>query len=298
MVQINPVAFKIGGFAIHWYGLMYLISFILASVLMRYRIKKYQQYKNWTFKEADDLLFYCILGVVVGGRAGYVLFYQWAYYSQNLQEIFKVWHGGMSFHGGLIGVLVAILLFSYKTKKTFFTISDFIAPLVPIGLFFGRIGNFINGELWGRMTTSSWGMVFPAAGDSLTRHPSQLYQMATEGLVLFIILWAYLHKPRVAGTASGLFLFFYGSLRFFTEFFREPDAFLGLQALGWTMGQWLCLPMIGLGATILFLGEMKNMWSGKFSMIHFGKKKNIKSLETIPENDDAEDIKDDKEENK
>jgi phosphatidylglycerol:prolipoprotein diacylglycerol transferase len=281
MIQINPVAFKIGSFAIHWYGLMYLIS-----VLMRYRIKKYQQYKNWTYKEVDDLLFYCILGVVIGGRAGYILFYQWAFYSQNLQEIFKVWHGGMSFHGGLLGVLVAILLFSYKTKKTFFTISDFVAPIVPIGLFFGRIGNFINGELWGRITTSNWGIVFPAANDGLTRHPSQLYQMVTEGLILFIVLWGYLHKPRVAGTASGLFLFFYGSLRFFTEFFREPDAFLGLQGFGWTMGQWLCLPMIALGATILFLGELKNIWSGKVNIFH--RNKNNKEEITEKQNEESE----------
>jgi phosphatidylglycerol:prolipoprotein diacylglycerol transferase len=257
MPNIDPIAFQIGSFSIHWYGLMYLISFILASMLMRYRVKKYPQYNSWNYTEIDDLLFYCILGVVLGGRLGYVFFYQWAYYSENLQEVFKIWRGGMSFHGGLIGVTLACLLFSYRSNKKFWEITDFIAPIVPVGLFFGRIGNFINGELWGRITTSSFAMIFPRANDGLPRHPSQLYEMLTEGLLLFLILWIYLRKPRVNGTASAMFLVFYGTMRFFVEFYREPDAFLGLQMFNLSMGQWLCIPMVMLGILILCFGEFK-----------------------------------------
>jgi len=265
MPNIDPVAFQIGSFAVHWYGLMYLISFILASVIMRYRVKKFPQYKTWTKEQIDDLLFYCILGIVLGGRIGYVLFYQWTYYSENLIEIFKVWRGGMSFHGGLMGVLLACFIFAYRTKRTFFNVTDFIVPVIPIGLFFGRLGNFINGELWGRITTSNWGVIFPSAKDGLPRHPSQLYEMGLEGLVLFIILWFYLTKPRISGTASGMFLFFYGLFRFIIEFYREPDAFLGLQMLDFTMGQWLCIPMIIAGCAILFLGEIKELWKKRFA---------------------------------
>jgi phosphatidylglycerol---prolipoprotein diacylglyceryl transferase len=256
---IDPIAFKLGPLNVHWYGLMYLISFILASVAMRYRIKKYVHYKTWAYDNIDDLIFYCIIGVVFGGRLGYVFFYQWSYYSQNFADIIKIWQGGMSFHGGLLGVLLACLMYGVFNKRKFFEITDFIAPIIPIGLFFGRLGNFINGELWGRITTSRFGMVFPSSLDGLTRHPSQIYQMLSEGLLLGIIMWVYLHKPRILGTASGLFLFFYGCLRFYTEIYREPDAFLGLQTMGLTMGQILCIPMIIIGALILATGEIKHI---------------------------------------
>ncbi len=259
MLTFDPIAFSIGKFSIYWYGLMYLLSFILVSFAMRYRVKIYKHYEIWSIKQLDDLLFYCIIGMVVGGRLGYVFLYQWVYYSQNSHEIFKIWHGGLSFHGSLIGVLLSCLLFSYTNKKRFFSVTDFIAPVVPIALFLGRWGNFMNGELWGRITTHRFAMVFPNAQDGLMRHPSQLYQMFAEGLILLIFLWLYARKPRIAGNISALFLLLYGSMRFFTEFFREPDIFLGLQMFGWTMGQWLCIPMIICGASILFLNEIRHV---------------------------------------
>ncbi len=272
MPPINPIAFQIGSIAIHWYGLMYLISFILASFLLRYRIKKYPQYTSWTAIQIDDLLFYGMIGVVIGGRIGHVFIYQWAYYRENLDEILKIWQGGMSFHGGLIGVIIACWLFSKNTKRSFFSITDFIAPVVPVGLFFGRIGNFINGELWGRITEQDWGVVFPQARDQLPRHPSQIYEAFGEGLIIFILLWVYLRKPRIAGTASAMFLFFYGSIRFFIEYYKEPEEFLGFQALDLTMGQLLCIPMIIIGIWLLFLGEFKDLWHKKLPELPFKEK--------------------------
>jgi phosphatidylglycerol---prolipoprotein diacylglyceryl transferase len=277
MFTFDPIAFSIGKFSIYWYGLMYLLSFVLTSFIMRYRIKIYKHYEVWSHKKIDDLLFYCIVGIVVGGRLGYVFLYQWVYYNQNMHEIFKIWHGGLSFHGGLIGVVLAALLFSYTNKKKFFSVTDFIAPVIPIGLFFGRWGNFMNGELWGRITTHRFGMIFTNAQDGLMRHPSQLYQMLTEGLILFICLWVYARKPRITSNISALFLLLYGSMRFFTEFFREPDVFLGLQMFGWTMGQILCIPMIVIGAAILFINEMLHIrfnTTHKTRLLNFFRKKN------------------------
>ena len=199
----------------------------------------------------DDALFYGALGVILGGRIGYVTFYQPTYFIQHPIEIFAIWQGGMSFHGGFLGVLAAMTFISRKYDKSWITIMDFLAPLVPIGLGAGRIGNFINGELWGRSTTLPWGMIFPKV-DSIPRHPSQLYEFFLEGVVLFLILWIYSQKPRNAGSVSGLFLIFYGTFRFMVEFTREPDSFLGLLQLGMSMGQWLSLPMVLAGIWMVY----------------------------------------------
>ena len=247
--QFDPVALHLGPLAIRWYGLMYLLAFGLFLLLGRQRIKTGPQ-PGWTVKELDDLLFYGVLGVVLGGRIGYVLFYQPAHFLAHPLEIFSVWQGGMSFHGGFLGVLVAMGLFARKTGKSWLTVTDFIAPLVPLGLGAGRIGNFINGELWGRPTDVPWAVVFPQI-DSIPRHPSQLYQFALEGLALFTLLWLFSRKPRPTGAVSGLFLIGYGSFRFLAEFTREPDSFLGLLALNLSMGQWLSLPMIVAGMAML-----------------------------------------------
>lgn len=248
--QFDPVAIHLGPLAIHWYGLMYLTAFALFLGLGRFRMQARPDL-GWNKRELDDLLFYGVLGVVLGGRLGYIVFYKAAYYLQHPLEIFAVWQGGMSFHGGFLGVLVAMWLFSRKSGKSWLTVTDFIAPLVPLGLGAGRIGNFINGELWGRPTDAAWGIIFPQAGDGIARHPSQLYQFALEGLALFALLWWFSAKPRPAGAVSGLFLIGYGSFRFLAEFAREPDNFLGLLSLGFSMGQWLSLPMILAGIAML-----------------------------------------------
>jgi phosphatidylglycerol:prolipoprotein diacylglycerol transferase len=247
--QFDPVALHLGPLAIRWYGLMYLLAFALFLLLGRQRVKTGPQ-AGWTVKELDDLLFYGVLGVVLGGRLGYVLFYQPAHFLAHPLEIFSVWQGGMAFHGGFLGVLVAMGLFARKTGKNWLAITDFIAPLVPLGLGAGRIGNFINGELWGRPTDVPWAVVFPQI-DSIPRHPSQLYQFALEGLALFALLWLFSRQPRPTGAVSGLFLIGYGSFRFLAEFTREPDNFLGLLALNLSMGQWLSLPMIVAGMAML-----------------------------------------------
>jgi phosphatidylglycerol:prolipoprotein diacylglycerol transferase len=196
------------------------------------------------------VLFYGVLGVVLGGRLGYVLFYKLEDYLADPLAILRVWEGGMSFHGGFLGVIVAMLLFARRRGISWLAVTDFIAPLVPLGLAAGRIGNFINGELWGRPTDLPWAMVFPQV-DSLPRHPSQLYQFALEGVALFVILWLYARRPRPTGAVSALFLIGYGSFRFLAEFAREPDAFLGPLALGLSMGQWLSLPMVIAGVWLL-----------------------------------------------
>ena len=247
--QFDPVALHLGPLAIRWYGLMYLLAFALFLLLGRRRISNGPQ-PGWTARELDDLLFYGVLGVVLGGRLGYVLFYQPAHFLSHPLEIFYVWQGGMAFHGGFLGVLAAMWLFARHTGKRWLAITDFIAPLVPLGLAAGRLGNFINGELWGRPADLPWAMVFPQAGE-LPRHPSQLYQFALEGLALFAILWLFSRKPRPLGVVSGLFLAGYGSFRFLAEFTREPDSFLGLLAMGLSMGQWLSLPMIVAGLAML-----------------------------------------------
>jgi phosphatidylglycerol:prolipoprotein diacylglycerol transferase len=248
---IDPVALQIGPLAVHWYGLMYLFGFAGAWALARLRARR----DDWPVSplQVDDLLFYGALGVIVGGRVGYMLFYQPMMLIGSPLSLFAIWDGGMSFHGGLLGVLVAMGLFAHRQKLAFFTITDFIAPLVPVGLFFGRIGNFINGELWGRPTSLPWGMIFPGAGPE-PRHPSMLYEALLEGLLLFALLWWFSHKPRPRMAVSGLFLLGYGVFRFGVEFVREPDAHIGYLAGGWlTMGHLLSAPMILAGAILLAL---------------------------------------------
>jgi len=245
--QFDPAAIRIGSFAIHWYGLMYLMAFAQFLLLGRLRIRSLQyQSLGWTYKDLEDLLFAGVLGVVLGGRLGYTLFYQPGFYLAHPLNILKLWEGGMSFHGGLLGVILAMFWFAHRHKTTFFVVSDLVAPLVPFGLAFGRLGNFINGELWGRPTDLPWAMIFPQV-DMLPRHPSQIYQFFGEGILLGVVLWIFSSKPRPLGQVSGLFLLGYGVCRFLAEFAREPDAFLGLLGLGLSMGQWLSLPMIFLG---------------------------------------------------
>ena len=253
--QFNPVAVQLGPLAIHWYGLMYLAGFMTFLWLGRRRIAALNHPQINT-KLLDDLLFYGVLGVILGGRLGYVLFYKASYYLAHPLEIFAVWQGGMSFHGGFLGVLVAIVWLAYKKKLRWLQLTDFIAPLVPPGLAFGRLGNFINGELWGRPTDMPWAMVFPQV-DNLPRHPSQLYEFALEGLLLFALLWLYARKPRPVGAVSGLFLIGYGSFRFLAEFTREPDDFLGLLSFGMSMGQWLSLPMVLAGVLLMALSAKR-----------------------------------------
>ncbi len=252
--QIDPVLVQIGPLAIRWYGLMYLIGFAFAMWLANRRAD--QPGSGWTKDQVSDLLFAGFLGVVIGGRIGYVLFYNFDLFLANPLYLFKVWTGGMSFHGGLLGVITAMFWYGHRNGRTFFSIADFIAPLVPFGLGMGRLGNFINGELWGRVTDVPWAMIFPTGGP-LPRHPSQLYEFLLEGVVLFIILNLFIRKPRPTGAVSGLFLLCYGSFRFFVEFFRQPDAQLGFFD-GWlTMGQILSTPMILLGAAILIWAYKK-----------------------------------------
>ncbi len=254
--QINPIALELGPLKIHWYGLMYVIGFLGAWGLAEWRARK--PASGWTSAQVSDLIFYCAVGVVIGGRIGYMLFYDLSSFLSNPLVIFKVWDGGMSFHGGLLGVIIAMWLFARSTQKAFFAVGDFVAPLVPIGLAAGRIGNFINGELWGRVTHVPWGMVFPNAGPQ-PRHPSQLYEFFCEGILLFIILWWFSAKPRPRMAVSGLFLLGYGIFRFGLEFFRQPDIQLGFVAFGWmTMGQLLSIPMILFGITFLYWAYRHN----------------------------------------
>ena len=248
--QIDPVALHLGPISVHWYGLMYLIGFAAVWWLGRWRALR--PGSGWDPEQISDLVFYGALGAVLGGRMGYVLFYDLPGFLDAPLNIIKVWQGGMSFHGGLIGVLIAMWLFGRRYRKTFFEVTDFIAPLVPIGLGAGRIGNFINGELWGKVSDVPWAMVFPNGG-ALARHPSQLYQALLEGLALFVILWLYSSKPRPTMAVSGLFLICYGAFRFLVEFVRMPDAQLGYLAFGWlTMGQVLSAPMIVGGLVLLW----------------------------------------------
>ena len=247
--QFDPVALSLGPIAIRWYGLMYLVAFGLFFFLGRYRAKR-DPWRGVSYALIDDLLFFGVLGVVLGGRLGYVLFYKPGYYAAHPLEIFAVWQGGMAFHGGLLGVLAAVWWIARKHGIRWLALTDFIAPLIPCGLAAGRMGNFINGELWGRPTDVPWAMIF-SHGGPVPRHPSQLYQFALEGLLLFAILWAYSARQRPAGAVSGAFLLGYGVFRFAAEYFREPDIFLGLLALDLSMGQWLSLPMIAAGAGLL-----------------------------------------------
>lgn len=265
--QFDPVLISIGPLAIRWYALSYIVGFILFTILGRRRIA--QGNSVFTKETLDDFLTWGILGVILGGRIGYVLFYKFSDYLSNPLDIFKVWEGGMSFHGGFLGVVVAMWLFGRKHNISILKLMDTVAPLVPLGLASGRIGNFINGELWGRVTelNAFWAMGFPQARyedaeaaahnplwaewlqqyGMLPRHPSQLYQFALEGICLFVIVWIFSKKPRPAGQTAALFLGSYGLFRFIAEFARQPDDYLGLLTLGLSMGQWLSVPMIVLG---------------------------------------------------
>lgn len=274
--DIDPVALSLGPVQVHWYGISYMVAFLLGWWLARIKASRLS---DWNVRHVDDLLFYAVLGVVLGGRLGYILFYGFAGWLEDPARLFRVWEGGMSFHGGLIGVLLAMWLFARKTVKPFFEITDFIAPIVPVGLFTGRIGNFINGELWGAPTSLPWGMQVSCqkfyflctdklqlpAGSMLTPalHPSQLYEAALEGLVLFLLLWLYAAKqpPRMA--VSGAFLLLYGIFRFLVELVRMPDAHIGYLWSGWmTMGQMLSIPMILTGAALIYLAYNRLPASG------------------------------------
>ena len=253
--DIDPVALRLGPLAVHWYGLTYLAAFGLFLFLGRLRLRHRPfaglgAHKVWSPSDVEDILFLGVMGVVAGGRLGYCVFYKSAYYLSHPLEVLAVWQGGMSFHGGMLGVIVAMLWFARSRGRPWLQVADFVAPCVPTGLAAGRFGNFLNGELWGRLADPElpWGMVFRGAGD-LPRHPSQVYQFFLEGLLLFILLWLYARRQRAQGQVAAAFLIGYGVLRFVVEFFREPDAHLGLLSLGLSMGQWLCVPMVlgGLG---------------------------------------------------
>lgn len=276
--QFDPVALQLGPLAVRWYGLMYLLAFIQIVILGKFRARQ-NLLTGWHPRDVDDMLFYGVFGTILGGRFGYVLFYKPFYYFAHPAEMLAIWQGGMSFHGGFLGVLIALWLYARNRNKRWLEVTDFVAPLVPLGLAFGRLGNFINGELWGRVTgaTAAWAVYFPqaAAEDKawitafpqeaaarglaaiyervgmLPRHPSQLYESALEGFVLFALIWLYARHRRPLGAVSGLFLIGYGSFRFLVEYAREPDSFLGTLALGMSMGQWLSLPMIVIGVLMM-----------------------------------------------
>jgi len=244
--QIDPVIVALGPVKIHWYGMMYLLGFAAVWLLGKERAKR--PYSPISPEALEDLVYFGALGVILGGRIGYILFYHFGLFLENPLVLFKIWQGGMSFHGGMLGVFVAMHFFGKKHHCSMLQLTDIIAPLCPIGLGLGRLGNFINGELWGRTTDVAWGMVFPTGG-ALPRHPSQLYEAGLEGILLFAILWIYTQKQRPVAAPTGLVLFVYGCFRFFVEFYRMPDAHLGYLALDWvTMGQILSLPMIVIGA--------------------------------------------------
>jgi phosphatidylglycerol---prolipoprotein diacylglyceryl transferase len=246
--DIDPIAIQLGPLAIRWYGLMYILAFGTAWFLGRRRAR--EAGSGWTPQQVDDLIFYGALGVIIGGRLGSILFYNFDAWTRDPVMLLRVWEGGMSFHGGLIGVVIAVWLYGRKLGREFFAITDFISPLAPLGLAFGRIGNFINGELWGKPTDVPWAMIV----NGVPRHASQLYQAALEGVTLFLILWFFSARrpPRMAVT--GMFALGYGVFRFLVEFVRMPDAHIGYLAFGWlTMGQLLSLPLVGLGSVLLWL---------------------------------------------
>ena len=260
--QIDPVALQLGPLSIHWYGITYLVAFGLFLWLGKRRLRKAPFASNkgqipWAYSDVEDLLFLGVMGVVLGGRIGYCLFYKPAFYASHPLEIFALWQGGMSFHGGMLGVIAAMVWFAHSRQRNFWQVADFVAPCVPTGLAAGRVGNFINGELWGRLADPSlpWAMVFRGAGDA-PRHPSQVYQFFLEGLLLFVLLWWFASTEPKQGRVAAAFLVGYGTFRFIAEFFREPDAHLGLLSMGMSMGQWLCVPML-VGGAVLWL------WAGR-----------------------------------
>ena len=252
--SIDPVALSIGPVRLHWYGLMYVFAFAAGWLLGRWRASR--PWNGWKGSDVDDLVSWVMLGVILGARLGYVLFYDLSVYLADPLEIFRVWNGGMSFHGGLLGIVLATWLWGRRHGRSLIDILDFVAPLVPTGLFFGRMGNFINAELWGRPTDSMFGMVFPGAGD-MPRHPSHLYEAGLEGLLTSAILWIYSSRPRPRGCVAGLFAILYSLSRISVEFFRVPDPQIGYLLGGWlTMGQLLCLPLLCAGVW-LFAGGMR-----------------------------------------
>ncbi len=256
--NIDPVAISLGPITIHWYGITYLVAFLVGWWLAKYRAK--QPNSGWKPDEIGDIVFYIVLGVIIGGKLGSAIFYQWDSFIAAPWSVLNLTKGGMSFHGGFLGVLCAFYLYARNTGRTFFEVADFIAPAFPIGLGAGRIGNFINGELWGRVTDVPWAMVFPHPdAGPLPRHPNQLYQFFFEGIVLFVIVWWFSSKPRPRMAVSGLFVLLYGIYRFFIEFVRQPDEWLGFVALDWmTMGQLLSLPMILVGLALLIFAYSRS----------------------------------------
>ncbi|MBF0187152.1 MAG: prolipoprotein diacylglyceryl transferase [Magnetococcales bacterium] len=259
--QIDPIIFEVGPLAVRWYGLMYSLAFLISWPLLRRRAAR--RMPNLTVDDLGDIMVWTLLGIVIGGRIGYIFFYHFDYYSSNPLAALKIWQGGMSFHGGLLGGIAACILYSRRCNHRCLDLADLVFPLVPIGLFLGRIGNFINGELWGRPTDLPWAMVFPAADDQ-ARHPSQLYEAFLEGIVLFIALWLFEKlKPRGSGALLGAFLIGYAGSRFLVEFAREPDAHLGTIMAGLSMGQLLSLPMIAFGFYLIYRAGPAAVVDGK-----------------------------------
>lgn len=260
--EIDPVAFEIGPLAVHWYGLMYLFGFAAAWLLAMHRAGK--PGSPVQRKHIENMVTYGAFGVIIGARVGYVLFYNFSYWMSDPLYMFRVWEGGMSFHGGLLGVVLAMFIYAQRIRLSFVRLMDFVAPFIPPGLGFGRLGNFISQELWGRPTDVPWGMLFTKDPSGLARHPSQLYQVALEGVVLFVVLYWFSAKPRPRGAVCGLFLLLYGLFRSFVEFFREPDAHIQFDLFGWvTRGQLLSLPMILLGAGLIIWGYLGQRSKGK-----------------------------------
>ena len=260
--NIDPVAISLGPLAIHWYGLMYLGGFAAAWYLGRLRSR--QAWSPVSAAQLEDLIFYIAVGVIVGGRCGYVLFYNFPQFLDDPLWLLRVWEGGMAFHGGLLGVIAAVALYARRIGVSAVSLWDFIAPLAPLGLGLGRLGNFIGQELWGRATDGPWGMVFPRDPSQLPRHPSQLYQFMLEGVLLFIIIWTFSRKQRPPLATGSLFLICYGCFRFLVEFVREPDSHIGFDWLGWmTRGQILSLPMIIIGLALFITAYRRAPVRGK-----------------------------------